>query len=79
MAYLFNVMMGCSLISKGLQILITSFGFVLSICLLHLRGINRKYVVDRPVVPLMWHVQVRTKFICDYVTTLEKTKFLLCK
>jgi hypothetical protein len=42
---------------------------------MHLRGISRKYVVGRPVVPLMWHVQVRTKFICDYVTTLEKLNF----
>jgi hypothetical protein len=72
-------MMGCGLISKGFQVLITSFGFVLIICLVHLRGTGRKYVVDRSVVPLMWHVQVRIEFICDYVTTLEKTKFLLRK
>ncbi len=79
MAYLLHIMMGCGLISKGLQVLITSFGFVLIICLMHLKSTGRKYVVDRPVVPLMWHVQVRSEFICDYVTTLEKTKILLCK
>ncbi len=43
------------------------------------RGIGRKYYVDRPLVPSTWLVQVGTDLTHFEVTALEEAGFVLCE
>jgi hypothetical protein len=42
-------------------------------------GTRRKYCVDRPLVPSMWLVQVRTNLTQFEVTTLQEVGFVMCE
>jgi hypothetical protein len=40
---------------------------------------SRKYVINRPTLPSLWHVQVGTNLIQIEVVALEEASFLLLK
>jgi hypothetical protein len=42
-------------------------------------GTKRKYALDRPTVPKIWHVQAKTNFTQNEIKSLEETRFVLNK